>query len=244
MTRPINLTNSIGMKFVWINPGSFMMGSPNEEKEREPFGTDESEHKVTLTKGFYMGVYAVTQEEWLVVMGYNPSVFKGDKTLPVETVSWDDCQTFVRKLRDKDNNDYRLPSESEWEYACRAGTTTPFYFGETISTDQANYNGEIAYGNGQKGSYRRKTMPVGSFAANAWGLNEMHANVWEWCFDWYGAYPQHQLIDPTGPESGEKRVLRGGSWGNVPGHCRSACRAWNVPGGKMGGGGFRVCFFE
>ena len=144
-----------------------MMGSPKEEKERQD---NETQHKVTLTKGFYMGVYTVTQEQWQEVMGNNPSKFKGEKNLPVEMVSWDDCQEFIKKLREKDKKLYRLPTEAEWEYACRAGTTTPFHFGETISTDQANYNGEVVYGNGKKGVYRKKTTPVGSFPANAWGL--------------------------------------------------------------------------
>jgi len=218
------------------------MGNPKEEKEREPLGTDETQHKVTLTKGFYLGVFTVTQEEWQAVMGNNPSVFKGEKNLPVETVSWDDCQQFIKKLREKDKKPYRLPTEAEWEYACRAGTTTPYHFGETISTDRANYNGNLDYRTGKIGIYRQKTTPVGSFPANAWGLHDMHGNVWQWCQDWYGDYPKQELVDPTGPEKGEKRVLRGGSWGNIPGHCRSACRGWNVPTERIGGGGCRVCF--
>src|SRR5476649_2772135 len=144
---PKPFTNSIGMKFVWIKPGSFMMGSPKDEKQRE---TNETQHRVTLTKGFYMGVYTVTQEQWQAVMGKNPSLFKGEKNLPVETVSWDDCQEFVKKLREKDKKAYRLPTEAEWEYVCRAGTTTPFHFGETISSDQANFNGNEIYGEGKK----------------------------------------------------------------------------------------------
>ena len=126
---PKNFTNSLGMKFVWIKPGSFVMGSPKEELLR---GANEIQHKVTLTKGFYMGVHLVTQEQWQVVMGNNPSGFKGEKNLPVENVSWDDCQAFIKKLQEKDKKAYRLPSEAEWEYCCRANTTTPFHFGETI----------------------------------------------------------------------------------------------------------------
>ena len=203
------------------------MGSPKEEKERRD---DEIQHKVTLTKGFYMGVQLVTQEQWQEVMGNNPSKFKGEKNLPVETVSWDDCQEFIKKLREKDKKPYRLPTEAEWEYACRAGTTTPFHFGETISTDQANYNGNYIYGNGKKGVYREKTTPVGSFPANAWGLHDMHGNVWQWCQDWYGDYPQKDVVDPQGPEKGEYRVLRGGSWIYDPRYCRSAFRFGNEPG--------------
>ena len=236
---PKDFTNSIGMKFAWIPPGNFMMGSPKEEKERED---NETQHKVTLTKGFYMGVYPVTQEQWQEIMGKNPSIFRGEKNLPVETVSWEDCQEFVKKLREKDKKPYRLPTESEWEYACRAGTKTPFHFGETISTDQANYNGNFTYGNGKKGMYRKKTTPVGSFPANAFGLHDMHGNVWQWCQDWYGDYTQKDVVDPQGPEKGEYRVLRGGSWVSTPRSCRSALRPWPVPGSRSSRIGFRLCF--
>ena len=238
---PKHFTNSIGMKFVWIAPGNFMMGSPKEEKER---GNDETRHKVTLAKGFYMGVYTVTQEQWQVVMGKNPSHFKNEKDLPVDTVSWEDCQEFIKNLREKDKKPYRLPTESQWEYCCRAGTTTRFYFGETISTDQANYNGNFTYGNGKKGVYREKTTPVGSFPANAWGLYDMHGNLLEWCQDWYGDYPQKDVVDPQGPEKGGKgRVLRGGSWLRSPENCRSAYRLWLEPGLRSRHFGLRICFF-
>src|SRR5262249_43140137 len=154
------------------------MGSPKGELLREFLRGDETQHKVTLTRGFYMGVYPVTQEEWQAVMGKNPSRFKGEKNLPVEMVTWDDCQKFIKKLqaKDKGGKAYRLPTEAEWEYACRAGTTTPFHFGETISTEQANYDGNSVYGNGNKGAFRKKTTPVGTFPGNAWGLHDMHGN--------------------------------------------------------------------
>ncbi len=245
---PKDFTNSIGMKFVWIPAGSFVMGSPKEEKERKD---GEVQHKVMLTKGFYMGVYTVTQEQWQEVMGNNPSFFKGEKNLPVEQVSWDDCQEFCKKLRDKDKKPYRLPSEAEWEYACRAGTTTPFHFGNTISTDQANYNGEV-YGNGKKGVYREKTTPVGSFPANAWGLYDMHGNVFNWCQDWYDDYPRKDVVDPQGPEKvqelrrvfeGPGRVLRGGPWSYGPRFCRSASRNGGLAGFRYVQAGLRVCFF-
>lgn len=236
---PKEFTNSIGMKFVWIPPGMFMMGSPKEEKKRYKA---ETQHKVKLTKGFYMGVYTVTQEEWQAVMGSNPSFFKGEKKLPVEMVSWNDCQTFIKKLRVKDKRLYRLPTEAEWEYCCRAGTKTPFHFGETISTEQVNYNGNNVYGNGKKGVYRKKTTPVGSFPANAWGLHDMHGNVWEWCQEIYGEYPQMDVVDPQGTEKGEFRVLRGGSWLNSPALCRSAYRDGMQPGLRYRNFGFRVCF--
>jgi sulfatase modifying factor 1 len=238
-TKPA-VTNSIGMKFVWIPPGNFMMGSPKEEKERQD---NETQHKVTLTKGFYMGINTVTQEEWQAVMGNNPSHFKGEKKLPVEQVSWDDCQEFIKKLREKDKKPYRLPTEAEWEYSCRAGTKTPFHFGDTISTDQANYNGDFTYGEGKKGKYREKTTPVGTFPANAWGLHDMHGNLWQWCQDWYGDYPQNEVVDPQGPDKSDRRVLRGGSWYHIPEHCRSALRNWYVPGIRVSNCGLRVCFF-
>ena len=171
------------------------MGSPANEPERSD---DETQHRVTLTKGFYLGVHQVTQAQWQAVMGNNPSHFKGDSNLPVENVSWDDCVAFCEALGKKDGKTYRLPTEAEWEYACRAGTTTPFHFGDTISVNQANYDGNYTYGNGKKGVYRQKTTPVGSFPANAWGLFDMHGNVWEWCADWYGPYPEEELKDPQG----------------------------------------------
>ena len=204
------ITNSLGMKFAWIPPGSFLMGSPLDEEDRSD---NETQHKVTLTKGFYLGVHQVTQEQWQAIMGNysptacrvmaqgltqeqwqaimgnNPSNFKGERNLPVENVSWEDCQVFLKRLSEMDCALYRLPTEAEWEYACRAGTTTPFYFGETISTDQVNYDGGYPYGKGKKGVCRRKTTPVGSFPANAWGLYEMHGNGNEWCQDRYGDYP-------------------------------------------------------
>ena len=236
---PKPFTNSLGMKFTWISPGTFLMGSPKEEKERV---ANETQHKVTLSKGFYMGVYTVTQEQWKEVTGKNPSSFKGEKNLPVEQVSWDECQDFIKKLRKTDKKLYRLPTEAEWEFACRAGTTTPFYFGATISTDQANYNGNFTYGTGKKGVFREKTTPVGSFPANAWGLYDMSGNVYQWCQDWYGDYPTNGVVDPQGPENGEYRVLRGGSWGDLPLNCRSAFRLRDGPGFRIVNHGLRVCF--
>jgi formylglycine-generating enzyme required for sulfatase activity len=220
------IANSLGMKFAWCPPGTFLMGSPPSELERDD---DEQQHQVTLTRGFWLGVTPVTQAQWQAVLGSNPSDFQGDDR-PVEQVSWDDCREFCKKLAERDGKPYRLPTEAEWEYACRAGTTTPFYFGETISTDQANYGGNYTCGKGKKGKCRQETTPVGSFPANAWGLCDLHGNVWEWCQDWYGPYPKGDIKDPQRSESGDARVVRSGSWRDDPGYCRAARRYWFAAG--------------
>ena len=236
-TRPA-LTNSLRMKFVWIEPGTFLMGSPKDEPWRKQ---DENQHKVNLAHGFYMGVYPVTQQQWKQVMGSNPSKFQGDPNLPVEQVSWTDCQEFIKKLQESDKKPYRLPTEAEWEYACRAGTTTPFYCGPTISTDQANYNGNYVFGDGKKGVYREKTVPVGSFPANPWGLYDMHGNVWQWCQDLLSdQYPKGDAVDPVGT-TGENRVIRGGSWIDSPIECRSAYRGGSRPALRHSLVGVRLC---
>jgi formylglycine-generating enzyme required for sulfatase activity len=220
--RPGDLfTNSVGMKFAWIPPGTFLMGSPANEEGRDD---EEAQHRVTLTKGFFMGIHPVTQEQWQRVLGDTPSLFTGTANLPVESVSWDDCEELCRELREIDGKPYRLPTEAEWEYACRAGTTTAFHFGGTISTDQANYDGNYTYGRGKKGTYREKTTPVGRFPPNAWGLYDMHGNVWEWCADWYGPYEYEDLRDPQSCNNGDTRVMRGGSWPVEPLCCRAAYR--------------------
>ena len=169
-------------------------------------------------------------------MGSSPSYLKGSDRLPVEQVSWDDCQAFCRKA----GGGLRLSTESEWEYACRAGTTTPFHTGASISPNEANYDGNYTYGSGSKGVYRQKTVEVGSFRANAWGLYDMHGNVWEWCADWDGEYPSGAVTDPRGPSSGSSRVLRGGCWYGGPGDCRSASRAGFAPATRVGSTGFRA----
>lgn len=236
--EPRTITNSLGMKLVWIPAGTFMMGSPNSEKGR---GDDEIHHKVTFPKGFYLGAFTVTQEQWQAVMGDNPSFFKTDKNLPVEQVSWLDCQEFCKRLWKREKKHHRLPTEAEWEYTCRAGTATPFSCGDTLTVDMANYNGNFIYGSGKPGVYREKTMPVGSFAANAWGLYDMHGNVWQWCQDWHGGYARNDSVAPQGPKSGKNRVLRGGGWGNHPIFCRSANRNFADPESRTEFYGFRIC---
>jgi formylglycine-generating enzyme required for sulfatase activity len=231
--------NSIDMKFVLIPDGTFTMGSPSNEPERE---SDETLHRVTISKPFYMQTTEVTQSQWREVMGSNPSLFKncGDDC-PVEMVSWNDVRDFIRNLNQKEGtHKYRLPTEAEWEYACRAGTETPFYFGDCLSTDQANYNGIFPMPGCAKGEYRSRTLPVGSFQPNAWGLYDMHGNVAEWCKDWSGDYPSGHVTDPTGPSSSLFPVLRGGSWSYSAGQTRSAYRSVFFPDGRGVSNGFRV----
>jgi formylglycine-generating enzyme required for sulfatase activity len=158
----------------------------------------------------------------------------------VEQVSWNDAADFCKKLSQTTGKTVTLPTEAQWEYACRAGTTTPFHTGQTISTDEANYNGNSVYGNGQKGTDRQTTIPVGSFKPNAFGLYDMHGNVLEWCSDWHGSYANANQMDPVGPSSGSDRVLRGGSYWDFPQLCRSAYRNWGVPYGRDYDVGFRV----
>jgi len=232
-------TNSIGMSFVFINPGTFMMGSPSGESGR---GSDETLHQVTLTRGYYMQTTEVTQGQWRRVMGNNPSEFNncGDDC-PVEQVSWEDAQKFIRKLNQiEKHNRYRLPTEAEWEYACRAGTTTPFSTGDCMSTDQANYDGNYPLIGCVKGQDRKTTTRAGSFEPNAWGLYDMNGNVCEWCQDWKGDYPSGAVSDPEGPSSGQYRVLRGGKWVSNGEYCRSASRSGSHPGGRFSSIGFRL----
>ncbi len=230
--------------FAYIPPGEFNMGSPSDEPGRR---NDEILHKVTLIKGFYMQTTQVTQGQWKAVMGDNPSNFKecGDDC-PVETVSWNDVNDFIKKLNELNGSDgkYRLPTEAEWEYAARAGTDTPFAFGKCLSTDDANYSGNHPLEGCPKGEYRRKTIPVGSLKANNWGLYDMHGNVWEWVEDRYGDYPAGSVSDPVGPESGSIRVVRGGGWNYDASCCRSAFRDGNVPGIRINLSWVSPCLFE
>jgi formylglycine-generating enzyme required for sulfatase activity len=221
-------TNSIGMEFVLIPAGTFQMGSNDGEDDEKPV------HSVTISKPFYLGKYEVTQREWKAVMGSNPSYYKGDNR-PVERVSWDDVQEFIKKLNAKEGGDkYRLPTEAEWEYACRAGSTTRWYFG-----DNENQLGDYAWYKANSGN---ETKPVGQKKPNAFGLYDMHGNVWEWCQDWYSKdyYGSSPKTDPTGPSSGSNRVRRGGSWGGTATIARAALRGTDFPDYRYGNLGFRL----
>jgi formylglycine-generating enzyme required for sulfatase activity len=235
------ITNSLGMDFALIPAGTFMMGSPLHEEERSG---SETQHQVTISKAFYMQTTQVTQGQWKRVMGSNQSYFKenvswwkklmgnnpssfqdGDDH-PVEQVSWNNVQEFILKLNNLENTDkYRLPTEAEWEYAARAGTQTRFHSGDS----EADLSG-VGWHTGNSG---KSTHPVGEKEPNTWGLYDMHGNVWEWCQDWYGAYPSGRVTDPYGPSSGSHRVFRGGSWDALARYCRSAHRNYDDPGSRV-----------
>jgi formylglycine-generating enzyme required for sulfatase activity len=250
--------------FVLIKGGTFMMGSPITEAWREK---DENQRHVTVND-FYIGKYTVTQREYREVMGINPSAFIGD-ALPVENVTWHEAVQYcnARSVKERltpvysmdgdtirwnrNANGYRLPTEAEWEYACRAGTITPFNTENHISTTQANYYGTYPYMiethyfsqrelSTPPGEYRQHTVPVGSFAPNKWGLFDMHGNVGEWCWDWYGEYAGVEQTDPAGASAGTYRVTRGGGWNDFGKHLRSAYRAASPPLNRMANIGFRL----
>ena len=222
-----DLGKKVKLEMVLVPAGKFKMGSPESEKGRSKA---ETLHEVTLTKPFYMGKYEVTQEQWEAVMGNNPSIRKGAK-LPVTNVSWEDCQDFIKKLNAKTNGGYRLPTEAEWEYACRAGTTTAYSFGDKITPKDANYDD----------SKIGKPAVTGSYKPNAFGLYDMHGNVSEWCEDWHDDYPAGAVIDPKGPGTGESRVvLRGGSFFYNVSTARSSNRFFYTPTFRYFNYGFRL----
>jgi formylglycine-generating enzyme required for sulfatase activity len=227
----------------WIEPGTFLMGSPDDEPERSE---DEGpQHEVTISQGFWLADTACTQALWLAVMGgENPSRFQNDLSQPVEQVSWHQVQTFLQRLQTLlPDCQVDLPSEAEWEYACRAGTESPFSFGANISPQQVNYVGNHPYPGSKQGEYREKTVPVKSLPTNPWGLYEMHGNVYEWCKDGQRSYDQQAQIDPLGPMAGDDlpRVIRGGSWLHYAKRARSAARLAYLPGHARSILGFRVC---
>lgn len=223
--------------FRWCEPGMFLMGSPIDEPERED---NEVQHEVTLTQGYWIADTPVTQALWQTIMGDNPSEFKENEN-PVENVSWNDAQAFIAKMNGmKAELKLCLPTEAQWEYACRAGTATPFSWGEQIDSSLVNCDGVVPYNNGRESEYRGQTVAVKALPCNDWGLYQMHGNVWEWCQDGYGDYPSQPVIDPQGPESGAYRVLRGGSWLRYGRSCRSAARSDLDPSHRADNIGFRL----
>ena len=246
------LPGGVGLDMIQIPGGSFMVGSPEDELERRK--NEGPQHPVTLAS-FFMGRYPITQAQWRAVasslpqvereLDPDPSRFKGDRR-PVERVSWFDAMEFCARLSAYTGRTYTLPSEAQWEYACRAGTTSPFYFGRTLTTDLANYDGNYTYADGPKGEYRQETTPVDHFPyANAWGLSDMHGNVFEWCLDHFHDSYNGAPVDGSAwvdaeAEEDKFRILRGGSWDCDPRNCRCASRYGYFPVNRYSGDGFRV----
>jgi formylglycine-generating enzyme required for sulfatase activity len=249
---------------IWIPPGTFLMGSPAPEALRS---TNEIQHEVTLTEGYWMGKHEVTQGEYILLMGNNPSYFRNGTNAfgsggvvtnelfhPVEKVSWFDATNYCGKLTVQERNagrlpaswEYRLPTEAEWEYACRSGTTTSHHYGNELRSGMANFRGTFEYeaslGTIQNpdGIYLGRTSEVGSYEPNPRGLYDMHGNVWEWCQDWRGDYPAEPVTNPTGSPVGLSRVTRGGDWGITGWYCRSARRFGGDPTAGRSNVGFRV----
>jgi formylglycine-generating enzyme required for sulfatase activity len=226
-----------GMVLVAVRPGSFMMGTSESEPGRSD---DEARHRVTISRLFYLGQHEVTQAEWTKVMGSNPSRFGNCERCPVESVDFYEVNNFLSRLNAGTSSmRFRLPTEAEWEYACRAGTATPYNVGDTISTAQANVDNRFAAG-AEDGAAYEKTLPVGTFQPNAWGLYDMHGNVWEWTNDRYGPYNPRQDVDPRGANIGGTRVIRGGSWHFDANSARCGLRYTHAPQDSGPSLGFRV----
>jgi uncharacterized protein (TIGR02996 family) len=259
--RPVvpEVVNSIGMRLALIPPGAFLMGSPDDEEER--WDDEGPRHEVEICKPFYLGIFPVTQGQWRAVMGSNPSYFsamgKGKDYVaglntddfPVEEVSWADVMGFLKKLaalkkEREEGREYHLPTEAQWEYACRGGacSSTPFHYGSSLSSTQANFCGNHPYGGASKGPHLMRTCKVGSYKPNAFGLYDMHGNVLEWCADWFAEdyYKASPRRDPIGPSGGSYRMFRGGAWNGSGYYCRSAFRGRNAPGYRNLDVGFRV----
>ncbi|MBR6460739.1 MAG: formylglycine-generating enzyme family protein [Verrucomicrobia bacterium] len=240
MTIP--LAEGVDLEIVEIKAGTFTMGSPADELGRE---SDEVQHEVTLTQDYWLGKYEVTQAQYEAIMETNPSHFSGDNN-PVEEVSWNDAMEFCAKLtaaakasgKLPEGYEFTLPTEAQWEYACRAGTTTALNSGKNLSGEEECP--EMDEVDCYWGNSDRKTHPVGQKQPNAWGLYDMHGNVNEWCLDWEGEYPTSSVTDPTGPVTGDYRILRGGCWGNYAYYCRSASRSSNSDDTSDWNYGFRV----
>ena len=228
-SRTVLNINDVEYAFRWCPAGTFVMGSPQDGAGGKH---NMKLHRVVLSRGFWLLETEVTQMMWASVMGNNPSNFTGMKQ-PVDSVSWYDCQEYIKQLNGlsivSKEHHFSLPTEAQWEYACRAGTTTPFHFGDTLERDKGNFGGNVG-----------KTSDVGSYPANSWGLHDMHGNVCEWCLDRYGDYPNGAVIDPAGAVEGSYHVLRGVAWNCLPWLCRSADRYYLEPQGKNNGIGLRL----
>ena len=239
-TAESSVVKEVEFAFRWIPAGKFMMGSPQKEEGRKD---DEDQYEATITQGFWMLETEVTLGMWKDVMSHSPNQFDESRLLPVENVSWNDCQQFLATLNAPDicpeGVKFALPTEAQWEYACRAKTTTPFSFGNFLNWDYANCNGNYPYGADGKGERLGKTQEVASYPPNAWGLFDMHGNVWEWTADWYALYPEDKSVDPTGPENGSRRVNRGGCWLDDAVTCRAARRHADYPNFHSPNIGFR-----
>lgn len=233
--------DSLGMNFKWIPAGSFMMGSPSDEGGRS---SKETQHEVTLSQGYYIQTTEVTQGQWESVMGINPSYFSScGSDCPVEQVSWEDVQEFIDRMNQRGEGTYKLPTEAQWEYAARAGSSSAFANGGITVTDYSCDNDSNLDAMGWHcGNSDSKTHSVAQKNANGWGLYDMHGNVWEWCQDWYDGdyYDSGSMTDPVGPSTGSYRVRRGGSWGDHARNCRSAFRHDYGPGGRRSILGFRL----
>lgn len=239
------LTTDITLEMVDIPGGSFLMGSPPGEANQ--YDNETPQHSVTI-KPFYLGKYAITQEQYEAIMGENPSYFIGEKN-PAENITWTQAVEFCQRLSQRTGKNYHLPSESQWEYACRAGTMTPFYLGETVTPEFVNYDGNHPYKNAPRGVYRQHPLEVGKFPPNGFGLYDMHGNIWEWCQDtWHSSYRNERLsiYAPTDGSAWEGmghdriRVLRGGSWNDLGSYCRSAHRSGGLIDYQVNYRGFRV----
>ncbi len=237
----IKLPGGVEMEMIWINPGRFIMGSPENERKRED---NEIQHEVIISKGFWLGKYEITQNQWESVMKTRPwegQIFvKQSPNHPAVYISWYDVQDFIAKLNEAEKtNAYRLPTEAEWEYACRAGTKTAFSFDDDRKIDEYAWTGKNTYDLGNMFA-----QAVGQKKPNPWGLYDMHGNVWEWVQDYYGPYENKTQIDPKGPESGNMRVFRGGSFYYLPNFTRSAYRGYNSPKHKLFNLGARLAKSE
>lgn len=232
-TLTVDIGDGVTIDLVLIPAGSFIMGSDEAKEDGTAsyyYSPEWPQRHVTITQSFYMGIYPVTQEQYEHVMGENPSHFEGSRH-PVERVSWEEAVEFCRRLSELTGKAVHLPTEAQWEYACRAGSTTSYYYGdEWWELDEHGWYGIL----------QRSTHPVGEKRPNAWGLYDMHGNVWEWCTDWYGLYDENETVDPTGPDDHIVRVMRGGCWNSQHSHCRSASRSYNYPHARTSTCGFRI----